>query len=90
MLGLLKVLQHSKYSVQAWPHILRAGPTSSCSVDLVCTRHIATSAKAFAVGDSTRSGSLELFDRQACQQLGSYLAPTAVTTCLVTYKSLVS
>ncbi|DBB03612.1 hypothetical protein WJX82_000053 [Trebouxia sp. C0006] len=29
-----------------------------------CPRHIATSASAYAVGDSTRTGSLDLFDRQ--------------------------
>ena len=65
MLGLLKALQQSKYSVQAWPQLFRAAPAFPVSFELVCTRHLATSARAFAVGDSTRSVSLDLFDRQA-------------------------
>ena len=65
MLGLLKVLQQSKCSVPGWRQLSRAASVSHILFDPGCTRHLATSAKAFAVGDSTRSGSLDLFDRQA-------------------------
>ena len=81
MLGLLKVPQQLSNSVIAWPELFRAAPAFSSSFGLFCTRHVATSAKACAVGDSTRSGSVDLFDRQAYQLFGSYVAPAAVTIC---------
>ena len=62
MLGILKVLR-PKSSVPALPFLSRAAPTSAFLLGLGCTRHLVTSANAFAVGDSTRSGSLDLFDR---------------------------
>lgn len=75
MRNLLHVLRHATCLASASPQLSRAAPTSQITFDFGCTRNLVTSAKLFAVGDSTRSGSLDLFDRQASYH-GSYVAPT--------------
>lgn len=87
MRNLLHVLRHTTSLASAWPQLSRAALTSHITFDFGCTRNLVSSAKLFAVGDSTRSGSLDLFDRQASYH-GTYVAPTDLGTFVLTCSQL--